>query len=441
MRTFGNRQAPAFRCGINALEAEFAELHEVHPERHCAGIDSLIARSIGNHAREFPHMILSLRRPLPCHGTLLAAAALIAASLPAAAVDYPVTPGQRSTAQQVASQGVALSELAPNAPDSYTVKRGDTLWDISKLYLLKPWRWPELWGMNLDQIRNPHLIYPGQMLFLDKSGGRARLRMGKPVDGGTVKLSPQVRSEAIDGSAIPSVPMHLVAPFLNQAIVFDADQLAASPRVVATQEGRVQASKGETAYVRGDVGSARAWSIFREATPLADPVSGEVLGYEARFVGTAEAVKAGEVRKGADGVDELVPATFTITNVREEVGTGDRLMPTPVPESEAYTPHAPGQPVDGRVIRVYGDALYAGQNQIISFNRGKRDGIERGHVLAVWRAGKKTVDRTDPDKPMIRLPDERTGMLFVFRVFDRVSYGLILQSQDIVKAGDLLTQP
>jgi hypothetical protein len=210
---------------------------------------------------------------------------------------------------------------------------------------------------------------------------------------------------------------------------------------VATQEGRVQASKGETAYVRGDVGSARAWSIFREATPLADPVSGEVLGYEARFVGTAEAVKAGEVRKGADGVDELVPATFTITNVREEVGTGDRLMPTPVPESEAYTPHAPGQPVDGRVIRVYGDALYAGQNQIISFNRGKRDGIERGHVLAVWRAGKKTVDRTDPDKPMIRLPDERTGMLFVFRVFDRVSYGLILQSQDIVKAGDLLTQP
>ena len=146
------------------------------------------------------------------------------ASASALAATYPVTPQQRGTANQVAQGGVALSELAPNAPDSYTVKRHDTLWDISKLFLKSAWRWPELWGMNLAEIRNPHLIYPGQVLYLDKSNGRARLRMGQAPNG-TTKLSPRVRASELDNAGIPSIPFNLIEPFLNEAVIFETDAL------------------------------------------------------------------------------------------------------------------------------------------------------------------------------------------------------------------------
>src|SRR5262249_1079858 len=160
---------------------------------------------------------------------------------------------QRSTAKQVANAGVPLSELAPDAPDQYTVKRGDTLWDISKIFLRSPWRWPELWGMNLDEIRNPHLIYPGQMLFLAKTGGRARLRMGQPVGdpGSTVKLSPRVRAQDLGNGAIPAIPLNLIQPFLNEAVVFNTNELATAPRIVAAPEERVLMARGDRAYVRG----------------------------------------------------------------------------------------------------------------------------------------------------------------------------------------------
>ncbi|WP_374674045.1 LysM peptidoglycan-binding domain-containing protein [Ideonella sp.] len=387
-------------------------------------------------------MSRSVRPPFPPLSTWLAAATLGLAAASAGATQWPVTPQQRSTAQQVAETGVPLSELSPNAPDSYTVKRGDTLWDISKIFLRSPWRWPELWGMNLDDIRNPHLIYPGQVLYLDKTGGRARLRTGRPVEtSGDGKLSPRVRAEPLPSDAIASVPMHLIGPFLNEAIVLDSDSLAAAPRVVATQEGRVLVSKGENAYVRGDLSAARHWQLFREARPLADPDTKEVLGFEARFVGSAEKVRDGEVRPLPDGKSELVPSTILVTHLREEVNVGDRLAPTPSRDVEPFAPHAPGAPIAGRIISVYGDGLNAGQNQIVSLNRGARDGMERGHVLALWRAGTQRVDTTDPDRAMIRLPDERHGLLFVFRVFERVSYALILQVRDPVTAGDRFTQP
>jgi hypothetical protein len=377
--------------------------------------------------------------------TLPPAAWLVALTLgmgatAAGAVDYPITAGQRGTAQQVAQSGVPLSELAPNAPDSYTIKRGDTLWDISKLFLKSPWRWPELWGMNLEQIRNPHLIYPGQVLYLDKSGGRARLSVARPVDS-TAKLSPRIRAESLSSDAIASVPMHLIGPFLNDAIVLDSNSLANAPRVVATQEGRVLVSKGETAYVRGDMSAARSWQIFREPRPLVDPVTREVLGFEARYVGAADFVRAGETRVSADGRQEIVPSTITIAGLREEVNIDDRLAPMPSRDFDAFAPHPPSGPMAGRIISVYGDSLNAGQNQIVSINKGARDGVERGHVMAVWRAGTSRVDTTDPARPVIRLPDERHGLMFVFRVFERVSYALILQVQDPVQAGDSFTQP
>ena len=366
---------------------------------------------------------------------------LAAMGTTAQAVNYPVTPGQRSTAQQVAEAGVPLSELAPNAPDSHTVKRGDTLWDISKIFLKSPWRWPELWGMNLEQIRNPHLIYPGQVLYLDKSNGRARLRLARPVEPVTEKLSPRVRPEPIENSAIASVPMHLIGPFLNEAVVFETNQLNVAPRVVATQENRVLASRGESAYVRGDMDAARDWQLFRQPRPLLDPATGEILGYEARYVGSAELVRKGEVRDGADGKPEVVPSTITITQLREEASVGDRLAPLPPRDYNAFMPHSPAEPVAGQIISVYGDGLNAGQNQIVSLNRGARDGLERGHVLALWRNGSRKVDPTSSDKATLVLPDERHGLLFVFRVFERASYALILQVQDPVRQGDRFTQP
>jgi hypothetical protein len=368
--------------------------------------------------------------------TLLLAAAASAWGAPG---NYPVTPQQRSTAQQVAEAGVPLSELAPNAPDSHTVVKGDTLWDISKLFLRSPWRWPELWGMNLDEIRNPHLIYPGQVLVLERINGRARLRVaGGDGTTGTIRLSPRVRSGPLDTNPIAGVPLHLIAPFLSEAVVFDSNELESAPRIVAAQEGRVMMGRGDSAYVRGDLAGRRDFRVFRSAKPLVDPTTKEVLGFEAPFLGTAEFMRAGGT---SESTGHVVPDTFTLTSVKEEVGVGDRLAPTPPAEYGSYAPHAPAQPVSGQVVAIYGDGLNAGQNQIVSINRGARDGMERGHVLAIWRDGSQVIDRTDAKLSTIKLPDERHGMLFVFRVFERVSYGLILSAQEPVRSGDRFTQP
>jgi hypothetical protein len=356
--------------------------------------------------------------------------------------NFPITAQQKATAKQVAEQGVPLSELSPTAPDSYVVKRGDTLWDISKLFLKSPWRWPELWGMNIQQIRNPHLIVPGQVLYLDKSNGRARLRLGQPVGaGGDARLSPRVREGSLD-DAITAVPLHLIEPFFNEAVIFDTSQeLLSAPRVVATQEGRVMLSRGETAYVRGDLGGRREFRLFREPKPLRDPSTKEVLGFEAAYVGTMNLVREGVEGTGADGKPMVIPSTFTTSILRQEGMIGDRLAPVPPREFDNLAPHAPAQDISGQIVSLYGDGLTAGQNQIVTLNKGARDGMERGHVLALWREGNAVRDMTLPDKPIIKLPDERHGLLFVFRVFDRMSYALILNVQDPVKPGDKFTQP
>ena len=372
---------------------------------------------------------------------LLAGLGLIAGSAAAREPNFPVTPEWRATAQQVAQAGVPLSALAPDAPERHTVQRGDTLWAISKLFLASPWRWPELWGMNLQQIRNPHLIYPGQVLELVRVGDRAMLRVASG-ESGTVKLSPRVRAELLDGGAIASIPLHLIGPFLSEAVVFDTDELAGAPRIVATQEGRVMLSRGELAYVSGELGGARAFRLFREPRPLLDPGTREVLGYEARYVGAAELERPGGDGVGADGRPALVPATFRIGDLRVEAGVGDRLHPVTQQDSAAFVPRAPASAVDGRIVSIYGEALTAGQNQIVALNRGARDGLERGHVLALWRAGRDAFDTTtEGQRTPLRLPDERHGLLFVFRVFDRVSYALILEVAEPVRPGDRFTQP
>lgn len=371
-----------------------------------------------------------------------AAAGVLAGT--ALAADYPITPQQRSTAQQVAQAGVPLEDLAANAPDTYTVRRGDTLWALSKGYLKSPWRWPALWGMNLEQIRNPHLIYPGQVLVLDKSGGRARLRVAQPGDGGFTsdKLSPRARGEPIGDDAIASIPLNLIGPFLNDAVVFSANELERAPRVVAAPEGRVLMGRGDRAYVRGDLNGVRDWRLFRQATALRDPTTNEILGYEARFVGNASFVRDAGTAASADGKGSVpVPATFEVQNVKEEVGVGDRLAPVPSRDYANFVPHSPSGAMTGQIVQVYGDGLIAGQNQVVSINRGARDGIERGHVLSVLRDGERMVDRTFERPSDIKLPDERHGLMLVFRVFDRVSYALMLQVQQPVQAGDRFSQP
>ncbi len=388
------------------------------------------------------------RRPsgLCCAVSLLAGMAL----LPwAQAADAPASAEQRSRAQQVAGAGVPLAELAANAPESHSVQRGDTLWDIAKLFLKSPWRWPDLWGMNLEQIRNPNLIYPGQMLVLVRDGDRAQLRVARAVQAegqlptNTVKLSPRLRSQALEGGAITAIPLNLIGPFLNEAVVLNQDELAQAPRIVATQEGRVMVSRGETAFVRGDLRGQQSFTLFRQARPLRDPVTQELLGYEAGYVGTGEISRAASQAPAGDGKGELpVPAGFTVTTVRQEAGVGDRLAPVPARDLSAFVPHSPGQPISGRVVSIYGGSMTAAQNQVVALSRGRQDGIERGHVLALWSDGKLASDTTQPGPAQaIKLPDQALGLLFVFRVFDRVSYALVVSAQDSVKPGDRFTQP
>ena len=374
----------------------------------------------------------------------LSLAGLLALGAAQASPDYPITTQQRGTAQQVAQAGVPLAELAPDAPERYTVKRGDTLWDISSLFLRSPWRWPELWGMNLQQITNPHLIYPGQLLVLVRKGGRAYLQLGESSlgSGGTLKLSPRARGSAFDSEPISAIPLHLIQPFLNEAVVLDTDELNAAPRIVAGQDSRVLLGKGDLAYVRGQLLERRDWRLFRQPRPLADPESGEILGYEAAFVGTAAYTRRGDLR-AVPGQKEgqEVPATFTLSSVRQEAGAGDRLAPAAAVDDRPYAPHAPRQAITGRVISLYGDGLSGGANQIVAINKGQQDGLERGHVLSLLHAGTVVRDNTSADRALLQLPDERQGYLFVFQVFKRVSYALILSAGAPIQAGDRFVQP
>lgn len=403
----------------------------------------------------------SLPRLRPLAGVSILAGSLLASSAWAQGVpNFPITPGQRATANQVAEAGVPLSELAPNAPDSYTVKRGDTLWAISRIFLKSPWRWPELWGMNLQEIRNPHLIFPNQVLYLVKANGRATLSTRRP-DGGveTVKVSPRIRSEALKDSAVPPISLQAIEAFLTESLIVDEATLARAPRIVATPETRVLLSRGDRAYARGAYsggepgeplslaeGKPRDFRVFRNAVPLKDPATGQILGYEAQYVGKAQ-LERGETSRqmaGADGKvqTELIPATVDIVAAKEEMRVGDRMLPEPERLLTNYVPSAPSGVQTGQIVSVYGNAVtYAAQNQVVVINRGKADGVERGHVLALLRETSTVTDKTDDARPTLRLPGERNGLMMVFQTFDRLSYALVLDIRDGVKVGDRFTNP
>lgn len=345
--------------------------------------------------------------------------------------------------------------IKADAPDRYVVVRGDTLWGISQRYTDSPWRWPELWNMNREQIRNPHLIYPGYVILLDREKGRLAIvapgTEGTPgrgadpgtapgtsagVPAGTVKLAPRVRAESMARQEIPSIPPAAIEPFLSRPLVVEPDGLEKAPTIVATQADRVVLAAGNSAYVRG-LGKAtdETWYVYRKGVPLVDPDTNKTLGYEAVYLGTAQLTRPGE------------PATVVLTSAVQEVEAGDKLVAAGSPQPMNYAPHAPSTKIRGRVIAIYGGVAQvgeAGPQSVISINRGKADGIEVGHVLALYNRGGTVRDvtkRRGAADAQIQLPDERAGLAFVFRVFDRISYALVMQVTRPVSPLDVVQTP
>jgi hypothetical protein len=335
----------------------------------------------------------------------------------------------------------AECSFKPNAPDQHRVVKGDTLWDISGAFLAHPWCWPQVWGMNREDIRNPHWIYPGQIVYFDRARGRLSLTRPGGGDGGepVLRLSPQVRSEALERDAIDAIPAAVIEPYLTQPLVVEKNALASAPRIAASSENRLYLGTGDRVYVRGDLQGATEFQVFRPAGPLKDPQTGAVLAHEAIYVGTVKLAKA-----AAPGVDVH---TMLVAGAATEMGVGDRLIPAPAPAIRNYVPHAPLVPVDARVMSIHAGVTYAGQSQVVTVNRGSIDGLDVGSVLQLYHFGKTVADPEGNKgwfglkRPTMKLPDEQYGSLFIFRVFGRVSYGLIMQVTAPVEVGDVAKSP
>lgn len=353
------------------------------------------------------------------------------------------------------------ADLKENAPDQYTVMKGDTLWSISGRFLNQPWRWPELWKMNQEQIKNPHLIYPGDVIVLDRAGmSLTKLN--------TVKLAPRIRVEPLE-QAVPSIPPAAIAAFLSKPLIVGADELASAARIAAAPEDRTVIGTGDIAYAAGitkDKGAA--WQMFRRGNPLVDPETNELLGYEVIYLGDARVVRYGEL------------STVEIVRSTREIHRGDHLLPTlkEVPVF-AYVPRSPARKVSGHIVSTYGSLGEAGPRSIVALSKGSKDGLEVGHVLAVYRNqtaaryahrtsplygreglsgddsprvyyGEKLTSRDGPIYPesdpvsrdaIAKLPPERVGLVMVFRTFDRAAFGLIMEASRPVSLNDVVTNP
>ncbi|MDO8347970.1 MAG: LysM domain-containing protein [Rugosibacter sp.] len=320
------------------------------------------------------------------------------------------------------AQATKPLELAEGAPERHTVVRGDTLWDLAAKYLKDPYRWGELWKMNAQQIKRPHWIYPGQVLVLDKRGPTPQLTLAVVKEPLREYIEPQKH-------AIPAISPREIEPFLSRPLVLDQAGLDAAPRVVALQDGRVIAGAGDTVYTTGVAVPGKAWQIFRPGKPLIDPETRETLGWEAQFIGTA--------RMTANGV----PASFLLLTTSEEVAVGDRLLPTPRTDVMSYLPHPPEKAIAARVLAIYGGVNFGGPQSVVVLNRGSRDGLEMGHVLSVDQAGEVVEDRYQGKKTEFTLPNARNGLVFVFRVFDRVAYALVMGARQPVVVGDSAHTP
>ena len=335
-------------------------------------------------------------------------------------------------------------QLAPDAPGSYVVVKGDTLWDISGRFLKEPWRWPEIWNMNREQIKNPHWIYPGDVIkLLFDENGNPFLSLANSERGENVRLQPRARIDAL-ASEIPSIPSKVISPFLSLPLVIDEGALANAPRIVATEDGRVVVAAGNTAYAIGlqQIQGVK-WQIYRPGKALTNS-AGEVLGYEASYLGEAKVIRFGET------------STIEILRSSQEIFRGDRLTPTNDTAVPSYSPHSTDKNVAGTIISLLNGVDTGAQYSIITVDLGKRDGMEVGHVMAILSKG-ATVSTDDPlgqtkqtaatatdgvqIGSTVKLPDERNGLVFVFRVFDRVSYALVMSTRRPIQVGDVIQSP
>ena len=341
-------------------------------------------------------------------------------------------------------QKVDREVVKPAHPVRYVVKRGDTLWDIAALFLEDPWVWPEIWSVN-PQIENPHLIYPGDIITLAFVGGEPRLIVDRPgveerevriepsEEGLTVeRVEPQIRELPLE-AAIPSIPSDAINQFLNRPRVLPLEELEAAPYVVGNYEGRLISAAGDDVFARGfpEGGpQARRYNVVRPGDALTDPRTGEILGYEAIHAGQ------GVVRQLGD------PVKVSLVDSEREILSGDRLFPSDQdPARASYIPREPDEPVRGQIIALFDAISQVGTNQVVVINLGARAGIEPGTVLGIRQSGGTVRDTYREEPEEVALPPQEVGTLMVFKVFDRVSYGLIMDSTRAVHLHDQVANP
>lgn len=315
-------------------------------------------------------------------------------------------------------------ELRSGHPERYTVVKGDTLWDISSRFLDNPWYWPEIWHVN-PQVSNPHLIYPGDQLALVYIDGKPRIT--KVGGNGVIKLSPKVRSEQIT-TPIPAIPLDAINSFLSDTRIVSAEELNGAPYVLEGADGRIISGAGDKVYARGQKPADKV-GVFRRSKAFIDPETDEFLGLEARSIARGNIA--------AENGDVL---TVMLTNSNEEVRIGDRLLVSEDRKiTTSFLPSAPDEEVVGQMISVEGGVNQIGQYNVVAINRGAREGLEPGHVLAVIKSG--NLVRDPVTKETIELPDERAGLLMVFQAYEKMSYGLVLKATRPLSIGDKVKNP
>lgn len=315
--------------------------------------------------------------------------------------------------------------LKPGHPQTYVVKKGDTLWDISGVFLEKPWNWPQLWHAN-PQIENPNLIYPGDVLNLTYIDGKPALVLSRGRD---VRLDPQVRMTPIE-RAIPAIPLEAVNAFLNRGRILDEADFKGAPYVLAGKEAHIVSGAGDEIYGRGRFDpDITGYGIYRRGETYVDPDTNELLGIQARDIGTAKLLDVeGEV------------ATMALNRSTEEVRRGDNLLPEEERRINAtFFPSAPADKVDGYLLSVEGGVSQIGFMNVVVISKGARDGLAEGNLLAIYKRGETVRDTVSND--LVKTPDFRAGLLMVFRTFDKVSYGLVLRAERPLAVGDRIRNP
>lgn len=316
--------------------------------------------------------------------------------------------------------------LRPDHPDVYVVVRGDTLWDISGRFLEKPWRWPELWGVN-PQVANPHLIYPGDRLRLVMTADGPRL-MRDGMAGGPGSGGPRIRSTPLD-TAIPAIPLKHIRAYLEEAVVLHSNRSADFAYVASAADEHLAVGGGDRVYGRNTTAQEGAqFDIFRIGDVYKDPETGEQLGYNGLYLGQAEVHRTGD------------PATLGVTRSRREVLAGDILIPAEEGLLQAtYGPRAPAGPMRGHIIGVIDGVSQIGQHSVVVLSRGKRDGLELGHVLEVGQVPPLIHDPVA--RQQLQPPSDPAGAVMVFRLFDRVSYALVMTATGPMHVLDEVSSP